>query len=236
MRRTGVRASCRRADRDALGLTAREYATLARTGTPPRIQAFLDALPANHEPHGETVRSVRGVLRHREAHCIEAALVAACALWIHGEPPLVMHLDCAPSDHPHVVALFRHGRHWGAISKSNHVGLRFRDPVYRTPRELAMSYLHEYVDTDGHKTLRSRSPAFDLRQVDPAHWVTCADSCWAVHDRLAALRHYPLANPAQIRILAPRDAFERRIDTIVQFPRTPLRNGGAGRKRPHAKE
>ena len=105
---------------------------------------------------------MRGVLRHREAHCIEAALVAACALWIHGERPLVMHLDCAPSDYPHVVALFRRGRAWGAISKSNGAWLRYREPVYRSLRELAMSYFHEYFDRAGRKTLRSYSRAFDL--------------------------------------------------------------------------
>jgi hypothetical protein len=196
---------------------------LAALATPPKIQAFVTALPANREDHGETVHSVRNVLRHRCAHCIEAALLAACALWVHGEPPLVLHLDCSPSDNPHVVALFRRGLHWGAISKSNHAGLRYRDPVYRSLRELAMSYFHEYVDRHGHKTLRSVSAAFDLRRVEPADWITGEASCWAVHDRLAALRHYPLMNPAQERVLASRDAFERRVDSLVEFPREPRR-------------
>ena len=107
-----------------LGLTAREYATLARLNTPERIQAFINAIPANHEPDGETVHSVRCVLRNRVAHCIEGALVAACALAIHGEPALVMHLDCAPHDNPHVLALFRRRGHFGALSKSNGAWLR----------------------------------------------------------------------------------------------------------------
>ena len=222
-RRTGDRTTCRRAARADLGLTAREFATLARLATPPRIQDFVNALPANHEPGGETVRSVRGVLRHREAHCIEAALVAACALWIHGERPLVMHLDCAPSDHPHVVALFRRGRAWGAISKSNGAWLRYREPVYRSLRELAMSYFHEYFDRAGRKTLRSYARAFDLSSVDPALWVTMEDSCWAVHDRMAALRHYPLVTSAQARALIRRDPFERRSARLVQYPRPPRR-------------
>ena len=84
-----------------------EFARLARLDSPQRIQAFLNAIPINHEPDGETAYSVRGVLSHRRAHCIEGAFVAACALWIHGEPPYVMHLDCEPSDYPHVIALFR---------------------------------------------------------------------------------------------------------------------------------
>src|SRR5262245_38836310 len=91
------------------GLDPRERAVLARLATPERVQAFVDALPANHEIGGETVLSVREVLRQRRAHCIEAAFVAACALWMHGRAPLVMHMDCDPADWPHVVALFRRG-------------------------------------------------------------------------------------------------------------------------------
>jgi hypothetical protein len=203
-----------------LGLTAREYATLARLRTPERIQAFLNAIPANHEPDGETVHSVRNVLRLRVAHCIEGALVAACALWIRGEPALVMHLDCAPHDNPHVLALFRRRRHWGALSKSNGAWLRFREPVYRTLRELAMSYLHEFFDRRGHKTLRAYSRALDLRNFDPASWVTNPESCWAVHDAIASLRHYPLLTAAQARALSRRDAHERRAATFVQYPKS----------------
>ena len=203
----------------SLGLTAREHATLARLTTPERIQAFLNAIPANFEPGGETVHSVRNVLRHRVAHCIEGALVAACALWIHGEPALVMHLGCAAHDNPHVLALFRRRGHWGALSKSNGAWLRYREPVYRTLRELAMSYFHEFFDARGHKTLRSYSHSFDLRRVDPALWVTNPDSCWQVHDLIANLRHYPLLSPAQARALSRRDAHERRAAELVQYPR-----------------
>ena len=92
---------------------------------------------------------MREVLRLRRAHCIEGAFVAACALWIHGDPPLLLHLDCDASDYPHVVALFRRGGSWGAVSKTNGAALRFRDPVYRTLRELALSYFHEYCNKRG---------------------------------------------------------------------------------------
>ncbi len=217
------RTACPPARRSALGLTAVEFATLARLPTPSDIQAFVSALPANHEPDGETVRSVRGVLATGRAHCIEAAFVAACALWIQGHRPLLLHLDCADSDYPHVVALFRRGRAWGAISKSNGAWLRFRDPVYRTLRELAMSYFHEYFDTRGQRTLRSYSRAFDLTRLDPSRWVARDGDCWDVHDRLAALRHYPLVSQAQARALSRRDAFERAAATHVQYPRPPRR-------------
>jgi hypothetical protein len=216
MRQRTRRKRARRAD---LGLTAREFATLARLTTPARIQAFVNAIPVNHEEGGQTVRSVRGVLAHRRAHCIEAALVAACALWIHGDRPLVMHLDCDPCDYPHVVAPFRRGRCWGAISKSNGAWLRYREPVYRTLRELAMSYFHEYFDRRGRKTLRSYARPFDLARVDPALWATADGNCWALHDRLAALSHTPLVTAAQARALSRRDTFERASARHVQFPR-----------------
>lgn len=206
------------ARRGDLGLSKREYARLLRLRTPQQIQAFVTALPINYEVGGETVFSVRQVLAYRRAHCIEAALLAACALWIQGERPLVMHLDCDASDYPHVVALFRRGACWGAISKSNGVALRYRDPIYRSPRELAMSYFHEYSTRSGHKTLRSYATPLDLRHVDPALWVT-ANGCWKLHAQLERRRHYPLISGRQQKLLSRRDAFERAVARIVQFPK-----------------
>jgi hypothetical protein len=207
------------ARREELGLTRREYATLARLHTPERIQYFLNGLPANFEPDGETVHSVRNVLRYRVAHCIEGALLAACALWVHGEPPLVAHLSCASHDNPHVIALFRRRGCWGALSKSNGAWLRYREPVYRSLRELAMSYFHEFFDRRGRKTLRGYSGGFDMRRIPPSQWVTNEDSCVDVDARLAALRHYPLVTRAQARKLTRRDAHERRAAQLVQYSR-----------------
>jgi len=212
-------AKLRFARREHLGLAAAEFATLARLASPAKIQSFLNAIPANHEQDGETIHSVRAVLAHRCAHCIEGALVAACALWVHGEPPLVMHLDCDPVDYPHVVALFRRGERWGAISKTNGALLRYRDPVYRSLRELAMSYFHEYCDRHGRKTLRSYSAAFDLRRLPAALWVTNDAPCTEAHDRLAGLRHYALVSRRETLRLSRRDAFERRMAAIVEYPR-----------------
>jgi len=200
-----------------LGLSPREHATLARLDTPLRIQAFVDALPINHELDGESLSSVRDVLRLQRAHCIEGAFVAACALWLHGSPPLVWHLDCAPRDWPHVVALFRRGRFWGAISKSNHAALRYRDPVYRTLRELAMSYFHEYVDTRQRKSLRTYSMPIDLRRFPIESWITNEDDCWDVGAALCDVRHYKLLTKTQIRALTPRDAIETLADDMVQY-------------------
>src|SRR5438034_3056062 len=214
-----VSARKRIARREDVRLTRAEFTILRRLDAPQRIQLFLNGIPANHEIGGETILSVREVLRQRRAHCIEGAFVAACALWIHGEPPLVMFMDCDTSDHPHVLALFRRGRHWGAISKHNGAQLRYRDPVYRSLRELAMSYFHEYFDRRGRKTLRSYSGAFDMRRVDPALWVTCDKACQPANDRVTALRRYALISGRQKHLLARRDAFEREVAKLVEYPK-----------------
>ena len=205
--------------RQDLGLSAGEFSVLRRLSRPEKIQAYLNATPINHEIGGETVLAVREVIRQRRAHCIEGAMFAACALWVNGEPPMVMHLDCHESDFPHVVALFRRAGAWGAISKTNGAPLRYRDPIYRSLRELALSYFHEYSNRRGHKTLRSYSTPFDMRRLDPADWVTSSKSCWSTHDRLVGLRHYPLITRRQERLLAKRDAFERRAAKLVEYPR-----------------
>ncbi len=205
--------------REELGLTRAEFALLRRLGTPEKIQAFVNAIPINHELGGETILSVRQVLAQRRAHCIEAAFVAACAMWIHGEPPLVMHLDCEPSDNPHVVALFRRQGAWGAISKSNGAHLRYRDPIYRSLRELALSYFHEYFDRRGRKTLRSYSVTFDLRGIDPGLWITQDAMCEDANARLASLRHYSLVSGGQKKLLSRLDGFERRAAQLVEYPR-----------------
>jgi hypothetical protein len=210
------RSRIRIARREVLGLTRAEFAILGRLDTPEKIQRFVSEIPANHEIGGETILSVREVLRQRRAHCIEGAFVAACALWVHGDPPLLMYLDCHASDYPHVIALFRRGGAWGAISKHNGPQLRYRDPLYRSLRELTMSYFHEYFNKRGRKTLRSYSPPFDLRRVAPELWVTSDKACKEVEDRLTRLRHHTLISRRQERLLARRDAFERKVGKLVE--------------------
>ena len=207
-----------KASRETLGLTRAEFATLRRLRTPERIQAFLYGLKQNFELRGETCNSVRTVLQERRAHCIEGAIVAACALWIHGEPPLLLDLQ-AVHDFDHVVALFRRNGRWGAISKTNGIGLRSRDPVYASLRELAMSYLHEYTNKKDRKTLRTYSVPYDLRRMKVADWVTAADGAWDLVDNLEAVRHYKLMSPAQARRLTRRDPFERTAGNLLQYRR-----------------
>jgi hypothetical protein len=187
-----------------LGLPLGDFAILARLRSPQRIQRFLEQISVNHEIGGETLLSVQQVLLQRRAHCIEAAFVAACALWIHGKRPLVMYLDCDPIDYPHVVALFRSNGCWGAISKSRGEGLSYRDPVYRNLRELAMSWFHEYLDDRGRRTLREYSVAFDMRGLAPSLWVTSNEPCDEAQDRLTKLRRYPLVSRRQAKMVLTR--------------------------------
>ena len=212
-----------------LGLSRAEFAVLRRLETPEKIQSFLYALKQNFEPRGDTCNSVRVVLRTRRAHCIEGAMLAACALWIHGEPPLLLDLQ-AVHDFDHVVALFRRRGRWGAISKTNGIGLRWRDPVYASVRELSMSYFHEYYNRWDRKTLRTYSRPFDLRRLDPGVWATSDEGAWDLIDALEATRHYRLVSGPQARALIRRDPFERRVGNLLQY-RKPKKAGERARAR-----
>jgi hypothetical protein len=212
----------RYARREDLGLSRGEFAVLRRLNTPRKIQDFLFGLKQNFEPNGDTCRPVREVLRTRSAHCIEGAMLAAAALWVHGEPPLLLDLR-AKRDYDHVVALFRRNGRWGAISKTNGVFLRWRDPVYRTLRELAMSYFHEYCNRRDHKTLREYSVPYDLRRADPAVWSSGAKHAWEVAETLDELRHFRLVGRRQLKEVTRRDPFERKAGTLLQYRKPALR-------------
>jgi hypothetical protein len=201
-----------------LGLSGRDFAILRRLDTPQKVQAFVHGLRQNFELDGQSCRSVREVLRSRRAHCIEGAMVAAAALWIHGEPPLLLDMR-AERDYDHVVTLFRrHGR-WGAISKTNGIGLRGRDAVYLSLRELAMSYFHEYTNRREHKTLREYSVPLDLRRIDTSLWVSGTKNCWDVPERLDELRHFRLMSRRHLKAVTRRDPFERRVNRLLQYRR-----------------
>ena len=214
------RRSARIATRENLGLSRGEYHALARLRTPASIQAFIDGIPQNFEIGGQTCLSVREVLRQRRALCIEGAVVAACALWIGGDPPLLLDLK-ARGDSDHVVAIYRRGRCWGAISKTNGPNLRWRDPIYRSLRELAMSYFHEYTNRRNQKSLRSYSRAFDLRRLEPELWVTNEKHCWDLGWALEAVHHYPLVARHQEPLLRLSDGIEREAGKLRIYLRPP---------------
>jgi hypothetical protein len=206
----------RHASPPPLGLGSGLTSRLARLDTPARIQDFINSLGWNFEKAGPTGRSVAEALRHRAAHCVEAAFVAAYALWGAGEPPLVMDMGAARGDVDHVVALFRRGRCWGAISKSNSPFLRHRDPIYRSLRELSLSFFPQYVKKR-RKTLRTYSAAVDLRRFDPALWVTHPGFCHEVIDALTAARHFSLLPPGGEALLRPIDEIEARSNLLREY-------------------
>lgn len=201
-----------------IGLNASAAQRLARLDTPEKIQDFITSLRINSEKTGETCRSAAEVLRHKKAHCIEASFIACTALWMAGHKPLVMDLRASKEDHDHIITLFRGAGGWGAISKSNHVWLRWRDPVYKNLRELALSYFHEYTK-DGKKTLRAYSEAVDLRRFKNLEWVNGKDHCWETAEGIDDARHYKLLTPSQIRSLRPLDAMEMKADRLVEYKR-----------------
>lgn len=170
--------------------------------TPWAIQQLLDETPYSTDPF---YRCPRRVLAERRAHCVDGALFAAWALERLGHRPLVLDMR-AVRDDDHVIALFRRGRDWGAIAKSNVVGLRWREPIYRGVRELVMSYFEQYYNTDGEKTLRSYSDPVDLRRFDATGWRTRDEGIESVIlPALDRARHRALLSPAAVRALTPVD-------------------------------
>jgi hypothetical protein len=202
------------------GLSKSELKIFKKLTTPIKIQDFLDSVPTNYEKKGETYMSPRRVLRTNKMHCLEGALFGATALWLGGEPPLLLDFK-NKGDEDHVVALYRRNGYWGAISKTNHSTIRFRDPVYKTIRELVMSYFHEYWRlTDGKKTLFSYSAKpFDLSKWGKS-WVTDEEDLfelvsaidWAPHTQI-----FPQKNKKYLRIA---DAMERKAGKLVEWDKS----------------
>ena len=170
------------------GLSRESARTLRSLKTPARIQKFLDAMTYQYE---DTAWSPQRALREGKGHCLEGALVAAAALRLNGHPPLLMDLE-AVHDDDHVIALYRERGLWGGIAKSNFAGLRFRTPVYRTLRELALSYFEHYYNLRGERTLRAYSTPVNLERVDRQAWMTAEEDVWCVTELLLAAKHYPL--------------------------------------------
>lgn len=178
-------------------LTAAELRILQKLRTPVKIQDFLDTLEINFERRGETCMSPRRVLETKKAHCMEGAMLAAAALRCTGYAPLIMDLRAALHDQDHVVAVFQQHGYWGAISKTNHAVLRYREPIYRTLRELAVSFFHEYFDDRGRKNLLEYSLPINLSRFDRMQWMTAAEDLWDIPQYLDTVKHYPILDRTQ---------------------------------------
>lgn len=198
------------------GLSSHELKTLRKLNTPIKVQDFLDTFPINWD---EGHLSPRLVLRKKKMHCFEGALLAATALWIQGEKPLILDL-IAPYDEDHVVALYKRNGFWGAISKTNHASVRFRDPIYKNLRELAISYFHEYFnDKTGKKALRKySSEPFDL-SIFGTEWITSEEDLEYIVEKLDKTPHRSLVPKKNERLIRKADPMERKAGALTEWKR-----------------
>jgi hypothetical protein len=193
-----------RAPHDSVfGLAPRELSRIRSLSSPARVQRFLDDL--DYDAAGRSCRSPRRVLREGRVQCLDGAIFAAAALRLQGRPPLILDLE-ADRDTDHILAVFREKGAWGAVGRSNFSGLRFREPVFRTIRELALSYVESYFNLRREKTLRRYSRPVSLARFDARQWMTAEDDLWYVAHYLVTVRHYRLLTPAQARGLSTVDA------------------------------
>jgi Transglutaminase-like superfamily len=187
------------------GFDAGERKILRKLTDPAKIQRFLDReIGYNTEPDGDTCYSPRMVLRKRVAHCMEGAMLAAAALRELGHPALLVDLE-AVRDTDHVLAVYRVDGHWGAVAKSDYSGLRSREPVYRTLREMVMSYFEHFFNPAGEKTLRTFSRPVNLRRFDGIGWETREGDVWEIPNYLCGILHTRLIGGRMERRLAKMD-------------------------------
>lgn len=198
----------------------KEKRILNKLNSPKKIQDFLNKIPFNFEKQGETCMSPRKVLENETAHCMEGALFAAAALENLGYQPLILDLRSAkkPFDYDHVVAIWNEKGFYGAISKTNHGVLRYREPIYKTIRELVMSYFHEYfLNSNGLKTLREYSDPFDLNHFNKIEWRTSDKDLFEIPKYLDKITHHQILTKKQIKNLRFADKIEIEMGKIEEF-------------------
>lgn len=188
-------------------LTEEEIKKFKELNTPYKIQTFLDNIPRNFEPEGDTCMSPRMVLKKNRCHCIEGAMLAYTIFLIQKRKAYLLDLTATNKDFDHVIVIFKQEGYWGAISKSNYAVLRYREPVYKTIRELVMSYFNEYLDPKGRKTLRSYSKPVRPEKIGHK-WITSEEDVWEVPELLIKTKHYPILTRKQIQNLKIADPIE----------------------------
>lgn len=195
--------------RHSFGFSERECRILSRLDTPIKIQDFIDRLEYNLEENGDTYYSPAMVLKYKKADCIEGAVFAAAALRFHGYPPLLLDLTANNRDSDHVLAVFKHKGRWGAIGKSKYAFFSYREPVYKTIRELAMSYFDLYFNYWGEKTMRSFSKKpLNLAMFDKRGWMTSKEFVTYIATQLNRIPHEKVLKrgmAAGLRKVTPED-------------------------------
>ncbi len=183
-------------------LSRSERRLLAGLTTPPRIQLFLDSIEYSED---ERYRCPLTLLRDKKGHCFDGAMFAAAMLRRIGHPPLITDIIPNDNDDDHLLALYRVRDHWGAVAKSNYSGLRFREPVYRTLRELILSYFEDFFNAIGEKTMRAYTRPLNLAAFDRLGWMTSDEALNAIGERLDEIRRFKPLTPAMIRNLSFAD-------------------------------
>lgn len=197
--------------------TSDPLSIVSKLTTPQKIQEYLDSIPFNFEKDGETCMSPLRVVEQQKAHCIEGAMLAAYALLLQGKRPLLLNLKVKDSDVDHVVTLYKVHGLWGAISKTNHAVLRHRDPVYKTIRELAMSYFNEYfLLTTGEKTLLGYSRPISMRRFGKT-WVRRKDNMWDIAEYIFDAPYTKIIPKATIPHLSPASSIEIQAATTPEW-------------------
>jgi len=199
------------------GLNEKELKILKKLNTPKKIQDFLNKIPINFEEKGDTCKSPRTVLKENKAQCMEGAMLAAAALRVNGKKPFIVDLTANEKDFDHVICVFKRKGKWGAIGKTNHAVLRYREPIYKDIRELVMSFFHEYFDDNGKKNLRSYSLPIDLSRFDHLNWMSSKEELWEIPEYLANVKHFKILNKSQIAGLRKADKIEIEAGKLTEW-------------------
>src|SRR3989344_4902873 len=194
--------------------TPKEKILLKKLNTPAKVQDFLNSLEFNFEKRGETLKSPLRTLREGNAHCFEGALLGAYILSLHDFSPFILHLKTTKEDYEHIVAAFKINGLWGALSKTSHAVLRYREPVYKNIHELVMSYFHEYFLDNGVKTLRGYSKPLNLN-IFEKNWMTSDENLWGIDEELDKAKHYNIL-PNKIN-LRKADKVEIKTGKVVEY-------------------
>ncbi len=199
-----------------LAFTKKEIQLIKKLNTPAKVQTFLNGLKFNFEKSGETIKSPIMVLRKKNAHCMEGALLAAYILSMHKFEVYLLCLKVKKGDYDHVITPFKVNGFWGALSKTNHSVLRYREPVYKNIRELVMSYFHEYFLNDGEKTLRKYSDLLPLNKIK-GDWATSTENLWYVDDQLEYMKYHDIVPKSHLKKLRKADKIERKAAMATEY-------------------
>ncbi|MFZ2522075.1 MAG: hypothetical protein WAX44_04395 [Minisyncoccia bacterium] len=204
---------------DKYGYTKKEIELFKRLNTPSKIQDYINKIPFNFDERGDSCMSPRRVLEKNKADCIEGAILASVILEFHGWKPLLLDLRSVkkPYDYDHVVALFRVDGYWGAISKTNHSVLRYREAIYRDVRELVMSFFHEYFLDSGKKTLREYSDSLNMNYFNKINWRISHKDLAEVLIKLDKIKHHKILTKKQEKNLRKADKIEIESTKMVEY-------------------